>query len=51
MKATLLLATTMLAHQADATGGHKEACHLAVFSGKLPSMETEIDCKWQSNSS
>jgi hypothetical protein len=27
------------------------ACQLAVFSGKLPSMEAEIDCKLQSNSS
>jgi hypothetical protein len=25
-------------------------CQLAVFSGKLPSMEAEIDCKLQSNS-
>jgi hypothetical protein len=28
----------------------KRACQLAVFSGKLPSMEAEIDCKLQSNS-
>jgi hypothetical protein len=28
----------------------EEACQLAVFSGKLPSMEAEIDCKLQSNS-
>ena len=27
------------------------ACQLAVFSGKLPSMEAEIDCKLQCNSS
>src|SRR6516225_5540293 len=26
-----------------------KACHLAVFSGTLPSMEAEIDCKLQSN--
>ena len=32
-------------------GGRKTACQLAVFSGKLPSMETEIDCKLQSNCS
>jgi hypothetical protein len=29
----------------------QRACQLAVFSGKLPSMEVEIDCKLQSNSS
>jgi hypothetical protein len=28
----------------------ERACQLAVFSGKLPSMEAEIDCKLQSNS-
>jgi hypothetical protein len=28
-----------------------EPCQLAVFSGELPSMEAEIDCKLQSNSS
>jgi hypothetical protein len=27
-----------------------EHCQLAVFSGKLPFMEAEIDCKMQSNS-
>jgi hypothetical protein len=27
-----------------------EACELAVFSGKLPCMEAEIDCELQSNS-
>jgi hypothetical protein len=27
-----------------------ERCQLAVFSGKLPFMEAEIDCKMQSNS-
>ena len=31
--------------------GPKQACQLAVFSGTLPSMEAEIDCKLQSNSS
>ena len=29
----------------------ERACQLAVFSGKLPSMEAEIDCKLQSDSS
>src|SRR5262249_22780477 len=29
----------------------REACQLAVFSGKLPSMEAEIDDKLPSNSS
>ena len=29
----------------------EQACQRAVFSGKLPSMEAEIDCKLQSNSS
>jgi len=28
----------------------ERACQLAVFSGKLPSMEAEIDCKLPSNS-
>jgi hypothetical protein len=28
---------------------HQRACRPAVFSGKLPSMEAEIDCKVQSN--
>jgi len=27
----------------------ERACQLAVFFGKLPSMEAEIDYKWQSN--
>jgi hypothetical protein len=27
-----------------------EPCQLAVFWGKLPSMEAEIDCKLQSDS-
>jgi hypothetical protein len=27
------------------------ACHHAAFSGTLPSMEAEIDCRLQSNSS
>jgi len=28
----------------------KQPCHLVVFSGKLPSVEAEIDCRLQSNS-
>ena len=35
-------------HAGDLNGDR--ACQLAVFSGKLPSMEAEIDCKLQSNS-
>src|SRR5262249_32786649 len=30
-------------------GEGNESCQLAVFSGKLPSMKPEIDCKMQSS--
>jgi len=35
---------------AGALCSEDEPCQVAVFSGKLPSMEAEIDCKLQSNS-
>src|SRR5262249_7728132 len=38
-------------HQAASRAQPVRACQLAVFSGRLPSMEAEIDCKLQSNSS
>jgi len=37
-------------HKGDFKSGDR-ACQLAVFSGKLPSMEAEIDDKMPSNSS
>jgi hypothetical protein len=50
MKATLLLVTDPARAHGDATGGHRQACQFAVFSGILPSMEAEIDDKMPSNS-
>jgi hypothetical protein len=55
MRATQLVDSTFRApHLPDAAGTRlclSNLANFAVFSSKLPSMEAEIDCKLQSNSS
>ena len=45
-----LLRLSAMVSQYFTTDSPFSACQLAMFSGKLPSMEPEIDCKLQSNS-
>ena len=55
MRATQLVDSSFRApHFPDAAGKRMlltQTCQLAVFSGKLPSMQAEIDDKMSSNSS